>query len=122
MVNFGGLATVPERYRERLLHVHNEHVTLMRTTPDECRAIGTWIAQKLNRCEGPVRFLIPEGGVSAIDAPGGPFHDPEADAALFDALERTFEPGPNRALTRLSYHVNDPEFAAALVSAFREIS
>ena len=31
-----------------------------------------------------MRFLIPEGGVSALDAPGKPFHDPAADAALFE--------------------------------------
>ena len=49
--------------------------------------MGRWIGAKLNACNGPVRFLIPEGGVSMIDAPGQPFYDPEADAALFAAIE-----------------------------------
>ena len=83
MVNFGALETVPERFRGRNLYVHNQQVTLMRTTADECRAIAEFIAAKLNAMRGPVRFLIPEGGVSAIDVPGKPFHDPAADAALF---------------------------------------
>ena len=61
----------------------------MRTTPEENAAIGRWIGERLNACEGPVRFLLPEGGVSLIDAPGKPFHDPAADAALFEALEAT---------------------------------
>ena len=122
MVNFGARDTVPERYRDRILYEHNPQVTLMRTTPGENERIGAFIAAKLNACEGPVRFLIPEGGVSMIDAPGQPFHDPEADRALFAALEREFRPAPDRRLIRLPQHINDPEFAAALASAFRQIS
>jgi uncharacterized protein (UPF0261 family) len=118
MVNFGALDTVPERYRGRNLYVHNPQVTLMRTTPEECARMGEWIAEKLNRCEGPVRLLIPEKGVSAIDAPGKPFWDPEADRALFQALERVFRPGPDKELRRLPLHVNDPQFADELVQAF----
>ena len=68
-----------------------------------------------------MRFLIPEKGVSALDAPGAAFHDPAADAALFDAIERTLKPAPARQLVRLPYHINDPEFADALVAQFREI-
>ena len=121
MVNFGGLATVPERFRDRRLHVHNPHVTLMRTTPDECAAIGRWIGKRLNRCEGEVRFLIPEGGVSAIDVPGQPFHDPVADAVLFDALETTIVPTQRRRVTRVPHAINDPGFAAAVLAAFDDI-
>ncbi len=121
MVNFWGPDSVPEKYRSRLLYRHNPQVTLMRTTAEECRQIGAWIAERLNRCEGPVRFLIPEKGVSALDAPGAAFHDPVADAALFDAIERTLKPAPKRRLIRLPYHINDPEFADALVAQFREI-
>ena len=59
MVNFGGLDTVPAPFRDRKLHVHNAQVTLMRTTPEENAAIGRWIVERLNRMEGPVRFLLP---------------------------------------------------------------
>ena len=122
MVNFWAMETVPERFRGRKLYKHNPNVTLMRTTPDECREIGTWIAHKLNACGGPVRFLIPEKGVSALDAPGQAFHDPEADAALFGAIENSLMPTASRRLTRLPLHINDPEFSAALVKNFREIA
>ena len=122
MVNFGAVDTVPAQYRERTLHVHNPQVTLMRTTAEENRAMGEWIGRKLNACEGPVRFLIPEEGVSLIDAPGMPFHDPEADAALFEALERTVEQTEKRRLIRLPLHINDPEFARALVESWDEIA
>jgi uncharacterized protein (UPF0261 family) len=113
---------VPERFRNRNLYKHNPQVTLMRTTADENRAIGKWIAERLNRCEGEVRFLIPENGVSAIDAPGQPFHDPDADAALFDALEAGIEQTDKRRLIRLPLHINDQKFSAALVENFREIA
>ncbi|WP_439366078.1 Tm-1-like ATP-binding domain-containing protein [Bradyrhizobium sp. DASA03005] len=121
MVNFGARETVPGKFRDRQLHVHNPQVTLMRTTPDECNSIGEWIGERLNLCAGPVRFLIPELGVSAIDAPGQPFYDPEADAALFSALERTVRRTDKRRITRVSLHINDPLFAELLVANFQEV-
>ena len=122
MVNFGAWETVPERFRSRKLYRHNPTVTLMRTTAEECRAIGEFIAAKLNAMQGPVRFFIPEGGVSSIDKPGQPFHDPEADRALFAAIEQGFRPTPNKKLQRLPLHLNDEAFADALVAAWRDIS
>jgi uncharacterized protein (UPF0261 family)/ABC-type branched-subunit amino acid transport system ATPase component len=122
MVNFGAWDTVPERFKARRLYKHNPTVTLMRTTADECRAIGEFIAAKLNAMRGPVRFLIPEGGVSAIDKPGGPFHDPEADRVLFDTIATHFRAGNDRKLIRLPQHINDEAFADALVAAWNEVA
>ncbi len=122
MANFGPFDSVPERFRTRRLYRHNPTVTLMRTTVDENRAIGAFVAAKLNAMTGPVRFLLPEGGVSAIDKPGQPFHDPDADRALFEAIEQAFRPGPNRRLQRLPQHINDEAFADALVAAWHDIS
>ncbi len=122
MVNFGAWDTVPERFKARKLYRHNATVTLMRTTADECRAIGEFIAAKLNAMQGPVRFLIPEGGVSAIDQPGQPFHDPEADRVLFTTIEQNFRSSSDRRLIRLPHHINDEAFADALVAAWHEVS
>jgi uncharacterized protein (UPF0261 family) len=122
MVNFGGMDTVPEKYRNRNLYVHNANVTLMRTTKEENVVMGRWIGEKLNQCEGEVRFLIPEGGVSAIDAPGQPFHDPEADNALFESLEATVRQTGKRKIIRSPRHINDPAFADALAGQFRDIN
>ena len=122
MVNFGAWDTVPEKFKGRRLYRHNPTVTLMRTTPDENRLIGEFIAAKLNAMRGPLRFLLPEGGVSAIDKPGEPFHDPEADRVLFSTLEQHFRPGPDRRLVRLPHHINDEAFADALVAAWHEVS
>ncbi|KMO38414.1 hypothetical protein VQ02_11830 [Methylobacterium variabile] len=120
MVNFGPRETVPAHYRDRTLYVHNPQVTLMRTTPEDNRAIGAFIVERLNRMEGPVRFLLPLRGVSAIDVPGLPFHDPEADAALFAAIRDGWRAAPNRRLVEVDAAINDPAFAQALVAAFRD--
>jgi uncharacterized protein (UPF0261 family) len=117
MVNFWAPDSVPERYRDRRLYRHNPNVTLMRTTAGEARAIGDWIGRRLAACAGPLRFLIPERGVSALDIEGGAFHDPDADAALFAAIEAHL----GARATRLPLHINDPAFAEAAVAAFREL-
>lgn len=122
MVNFWAPETVPAHFADRTFYRHNPNVTLMRTTAAECAEIGAWIAGRLNACEGPVRFLIPEGGLSAIDLPGQPFHDPAADDALFSALEAGLRQTCERRLIRLPLAINDPAFADALVAAWREIA
>ena len=122
MVNFGAKETIPEKYRARNIYVHNPQVSLMRTNVEENRAIGEWIGKKLNAFTGPVRFLMPEKGVSLIDAPDMPFHDPAADAALFEALEATLIATEARQLVRCPLHINDAEFAAALVAAWHDIA
>jgi uncharacterized protein (UPF0261 family)/ABC-type branched-subunit amino acid transport system ATPase component len=121
MVNFGPMESVPERYRGRTLHVHNPTVTLMRTTPAENVRIGRFIGERLNLMDGPVRFFLPEGGVSALDAPGRAFSDPNANEELFRALEATVRQTASRRLIRLRRHINDPEFSAEIVAEFRRM-
>ncbi|MEM6889322.1 MAG: Tm-1-like ATP-binding domain-containing protein [Pseudomonadota bacterium] len=122
MVNFGAQDTVPKAFEGRTFHVHNPQVTLMRTTPEENERFGIWIAERLNLMEGPVRFLIPEGGVSAIDAPDMPFHDPQADAALFEAIEANLIVTEDRQLQRVPHNINTVEFAQVALAAARSIA
>jgi len=113
MVNFGARDTVPSQFEGRNLYVHNPSVTLMRTTPEECAELGRIIAGKLAAASGPVALFVPLRGVSAIDAEGGPFHDPAADQALFDALRENLPEHVERH--ELEHNINDPEFARAMV-------
>ncbi|MDH3752544.1 MAG: Tm-1-like ATP-binding domain-containing protein [Acidimicrobiia bacterium] len=121
MVNFGAVESVPAEFSGRLLHIHNPQVTLMRTTAAENAEFGRFIAEKLNQCDGPVRFLLPEGGVSLIDAPDQPFHDPDADEALFAAIEAGVETTEQRKVERVPHNINDPEFADAALAALDEV-
>ena len=119
MVNFNAPETVPEKFRARNLYEHNPQITLMRTTPEENTQMGKWIGSKLNEMTGPVRFFLPEGGVSLLDAPGMAFHDPDANAALFQALEDSVQQTSNRQLIRVPQNINDPDFADLIVQTFR---
>jgi uncharacterized protein (UPF0261 family) len=113
MVNFGARDTVPPQFEGRNLYLHNPSVTLMRTTPEECVELGRIIAGKLSGARGPVALFVPLEGVSAIDVEGGPFYDPAADEALFEALRANLS--DNVELHELAHDINDPEFAHAMV-------
>ena len=112
MVNFGPFESVPAEFRDRLLYKHNPTVTLMRTTPEECAALGRTIARKLNEARGPLTVFVPLKGVSLIATEGQVFHDPAADEALFCTLRENLDPEVD--LRELDLDVNDPEFAHAL--------
>ena len=113
MVNFGARAPVPPKFEERNLYVHNPSITLMRTTREECAELGRRIARKLSSATGPVALFVPLHGVSMIDAEGQPFHDPEADAALFDALREGLD-RDRVELVEMACNVNDEQFADAM--------
>ncbi|CNI23523.1 Tm-1-like ATP-binding domain-containing protein [Yersinia mollaretii] len=122
MVNFGSPATIPAKYADRLFYKHNAQVTLMRTTEQENIEMARWIGEKLNRCQGEVRFLIPEGGFSALDAPGQPFWDEKALNAFIHTLEETVIQTDKRRLVHYPFNINDPQFAQAAVENFKEIA
>jgi uncharacterized protein (UPF0261 family) len=64
-------------------------------------------------------LFVPLRGVSMIDAEGQPFHDPEADAALFEALREGLA-GSRVELVELDHNVNDEEFAVAMADKLDE--
>ncbi|HTF87732.1 MAG TPA: Tm-1-like ATP-binding domain-containing protein [Planctomycetota bacterium] len=113
MVNFYGRASVPERFAARKFHRHNENVTLMRTTPDENRAIGMEIGKKARLSKGPAAIFLPSRGVSAIDVAGGSFDDPLARNALFEGVQSSAGSTPVHVL---DLHINDPAFAEAMAN------
>jgi len=121
MVNFAGLDTVPEKFKDRQLHSHNPDVTLMRTTKEDGRAMGRWMADKLNSSKRPLTLVIPEKGVSMMDAEGQPFFDPEADKALIDELVNRIQQTSERRVVCLPNNINEPEFAQALADAYLEL-
>lgn len=120
MVNFGPYDTVPAQFEGRNLYRHNPTVTLMRTTPQECRRIGAAIAAQVNRSCGPCEVILPLRGVSMIDAEGQPFWDPEADAALFDELRADVRPDV-APVVEVDAHINDDAFAVGAARRLVEL-
>ena len=119
MVNFGPRDTVPERFEQRRLYVHNPTVTLMRTTPDECAELGRRIGRKLSSARGPTVLFVPLRGVSMIDVDGQPFHDIEADRALIDGLRETLDDSVE--VHELDMDINDRQFAEAMARRLHEL-
>ena len=119
MVNFGPMATVPEKFRGRRLYQHNPTVTLMRTTPEECAELGRIVARKLSGSRGPVAVFIPLRGVSMIATEGGVFYDPEADRALIDALKSGLR--SDIEVHELDMDINDARFAEAMADRLHEV-
>lgn len=113
MVNFGPTTTVPDRFADRRFYVHNPSVTLMRTTPEENATLGAWIARTLEKATRPLVVMIPTRGVSALDAIGGPFFDPVADRALFNAIVGGLQGHAHVEVDVRDEHINDPDFARA---------
>jgi uncharacterized protein (UPF0261 family) len=119
MVNFGPPDTVPAKFAGRRFYQHNPQVTLMRTTPEECAQLGRILAEKVNAYRGPVTVMLPLQGISIISAPGGAFHWPEADAALFGAIRRHLR--ADIPVIEVDAVINDPAFAEACAKALLAI-
>lgn len=123
MVNFGPRGTVPEKYQSRQLFEHNPTVTLMRTSPEECKAIGEFIVDKITKfAKTPekVQVVLPKGGVSMIATPGAPFHDAKADEALFGAIESGLA-GSGVSVAIDSRAINDEAFAVDVAKRMAEL-
>lgn len=115
-VNFGPRATVPEKYKDRKLYEHNPTVTLMRTSPEECKRIGEFIVQKIKSAttdKAKVQVVLPKGGVSLIATPDSPFHDAQADEAIFSTIKTGLE-NTGIQLVEDSRAINDERFAVDL--------
>ncbi|KAL3626745.1 ToMV susceptible protein tm-1(GCR26) [Castilleja foliolosa] len=122
MVNFGPKDTIPSEFQQRKIYEHNEQVTLMRTTVDESKKFAAFIADKLNKSSSKVHVCLPKMGISALDSPGKAFYDPDATGALIDEIQRLTESNEHRQVKVFPYHINDLEFANALVDSFLQIS
>ncbi|CAN1344321.1 ToMV susceptible protein tm-1(GCR26), partial [Linum perenne] len=122
MVNFRAKDTIPSQFQQRKIHVHNEQVSLIRTTSDENKKFAAFIADKLNSSSAKLCVCLPEKGVSALDAKGRPFYDPDATSTLLNELKRLIQKTEDRQVKVFPYNINDPEFANALVDSFLEIA
>ncbi|MFI5618773.1 Tm-1-like ATP-binding domain-containing protein [Streptomyces sp. NPDC051567] len=112
MVRFGPLETLPERARYRRVRIHDASVTMTRTTEAECAELGRRVAARLRASRGPTAVCVPLRGLSTLGAPGGPYHDPAADRALFAALRDGLR-GSAARLYDYDTHINDPSFGRA---------
>ena len=111
MANFGERETLPQKYEDRNIYIHNPQVTLVRTNPEESAELGRILAEKINAYKGPVTVLLPLEGISIISREGQPFYDADADKALFDSIRDHLNEGVK--VVEIDDHVNSPRFSKA---------
>ena len=118
VINFGPRETIPAHFDnpDRRIVVHNPTVSAVRTNAAESATLGHLLAAKVSAATGPTAVLLPLGGLSRYEAPGGPYVDRAADEALFAAVRAELRPGIE--LLELDSNINDPAFADATVGAF----
>lgn len=118
--HFGPFDTVPAKYRDRNLYKHNANVTVMQTDAEENRQLGKILCDKLNRSTGPVEVFIPLNGISFLDLPDKPFHDPAANQALIESVREHLNQDVAKLHER-DRHLNDPEFGTEMAERMIEI-
>jgi uncharacterized protein (UPF0261 family) len=121
VINFGPLASVPQRFAgpERRTVIHSASVTSVRATAAEAAEIGALFAERVNTATGPTVVLLPLRGCSKYELPGGPFIDPDADAALFGAIRARLR--TDIPCRDVDANINDEAFAEAATLAFLEL-
>lgn len=121
-IDFLGAGPIQEterRFPGRIYHIHNAAITAVRTKKKELEGVAQIMAQRCNTAKGPFSILLPLGGFSAFDCKGGPFHDPEGPEVFGKALKKHLQPGVSIHL--LPYHINDPEFAEAILETLEQL-
>lgn len=119
MVAVGGQAGWEERFAGRSYVVIDELRVLVRTSPEECRAIARRLAECLNISRAPYLFLLPLRGWSSLDSEGRGLFDPAADEAFHEELLLHLA-RPER-IREIDANLYSSEFAAACVEAFCEV-
>ena len=107
---------VPARLQGRPVYTHNPEFTLVRTLPDEMKELGRVFADRLNDATGPIEVMVPTGGLSIPNVPGGAFWNPEADAGFLASLRAHLRPGI--PISTHPQHINATEFALAVAERF----
>ena len=78
----------------------------MRTTVEENKKFAKFIADKINKSSSKVTVCLPQKGISAIDAPGMPFYDPEATSTLLGELKTLIQINDIREVSPRSIVIN----------------
>ena len=115
----GPRESIPEKWKGRAAYYHNPSFTLIRTSRDEMVEIGRIMATKLSAARGPVKVLIPLGGLSIANRPEGEFWDPEGDRLFRESLRKNLR--DDIPTEEVDAHINDEAFSTRVTERFLEV-
>ncbi|WGH79253.1 Tm-1-like ATP-binding domain-containing protein [Jannaschia ovalis] len=116
-IGLGAIETVRSRYLARPHYRHTMQFTHVKLTEDEMRAQARRLADALNHATAPCHVILPMGGFSHQDRPGGAIEDPRLREIAADILEAR----ARRYVTeRVPHHINDAETATAVMARLEE--
>ena len=115
IIGLGEIAYLRQEYLQRPHYHHSRLFTHVKMTEDEMRRCATVLGEDLSRARSHVAVLVPMGGFSAEDRPGGAIEDPSLRAVFLDTLRDTVA-GCIPIMAR-DEHINDPAFARAAYEA-----
>ena len=116
LIDFAGWQEIPDQYSDRPFHAHNRLIKSSALSVEERRETAREIGRRLASSAAPVQVLLPVRGIEEWDKPGEPAHDPEGLEAFIDEMRTAIVP-PAR-LTEVDAHINDQEFADAVLVVF----
>lgn len=130
MIQFWSIDTVPEKFKNRDIYIHNPNSTLIRTNKEESLELGKVFADKVNSAKGPTVVIIPLKGWSILDTKGKyntvyldgkptgrKWYNEEANFAFVESLEKNLDKSKdNIELLKFDLHINDPQFAKVSTS------
>lgn len=113
-LGLGAIDTLSPDHLSRPNYRHTGYFTHVALTQAEMSDQAVALAEALNKATGLTHVLIPMGGFSHEDRPGGTIEDPqlrEIAANMLEAAARAY------TVERLPHHINAPETATAAVVA-----
>lgn len=110
MITFGERSSLPEKYKNRVVYMHNPAITVVKSNIEENIAFGIKVGEKLNQCKSNAALLLPIRGVSMNDKAGSKYYGPKEDQALFITLKKVIN-NPLVEIIDVDAHINEEVFA-----------
>ncbi|MBP7526863.1 MAG: Tm-1-like ATP-binding domain-containing protein [Syntrophorhabdaceae bacterium] len=115
---FSPFYPMPDTLKGRRRHDHDDRFCI-RMESGEMVAFAAIIAERLKESRGPSCVLIPSGGWSEADKPGGELYDPEVDRVFTMELRKLL--GEEFPIEEMEVHISDPAFAQRAVEIIDEM-
>lgn len=120
MITFGERSSLPEKYKNRVVYMHNPAITVVKSNIEENIAFGIKVGEKLNQCRSNAALLLPIRGISMNDKAGSKYYGPKEDQALFITLKKVIN-NPLVEIIDVDAHINEEVFAISAAKKLIEL-